>query len=192
MRDKCMGMAVRLKWTEGGVMLCNFLSNLSRNGWRCIVAVAEVRCTLRNASSATYNDLCRDNPGGLVRTSSRLDDSKEVRNVAKSRTEFYFVQCCAQQKCCETSRRGNMLHRAILQQLAVVAEELTAIHLSLIFRFFKCLLFRLRIGYTALKLSCVTNFGMLFLMMGFICLFHESWCGCVKHREDLLSWRFER
>ena len=60
-------------------------------------------------------------PGGLARTSSRLDDSKEVHNVAKSRTEFYFVQCCAQQKCCEkcceTSRRGNMLHRAILQQL---------------------------------------------------------------------------
>ena len=31
--------------------------------------------------------------------------------VAKSRTEFYFVQCCG------TSYRGNMLRRAILQQL---------------------------------------------------------------------------
>ena len=36
--------------------------------------------------------------------------------IAKSRTELYFVQHCAQQKCCETSCRGNMLHRAILLQ----------------------------------------------------------------------------
>ena len=37
--------------------------------------------------------------------------------VAESRTEFYFVQCCAKQKCCETSCRGNLVHRSILQQL---------------------------------------------------------------------------
>ena len=39
--------------------------------------------------------------------------------VTKSRTEFYFVQRCTQQKCCETSCRGNMLHHTILQQLVL-------------------------------------------------------------------------
>ena len=37
-----------------------------------------------------------------------------LQSLQKSRTEFYFVQRCAQQKCGETSCRGNMLHRAIL------------------------------------------------------------------------------
>ena len=37
--------------------------------------------------------------------------------VATSRTEFYLLQRCTQQKCCNTSCRGNTLHRAILQQL---------------------------------------------------------------------------
>ena len=35
----------------------------------------------------------------------------------ESRTEFFFVQRSEQQKCCETSCRGDMLHRAILEQL---------------------------------------------------------------------------
>ena len=39
--------------------------------------------------------------------------------VAKSRTELYSVQRCTQQKCCKTSCRGDMLHRAILQQLVL-------------------------------------------------------------------------
>ena len=129
--------------------------------------------TLRNASSATYSDLCRDHPGGLARTSSR-------RNVAKSRTEFYFVQRCAQvaEVTCYTVQFQQLVSQRGCDtncwRIARCNTTLTAIHLSLIFRFFKCLLFRQRIGYTALKLSCVTNFGMLFLVMGFICLFHKK------------------
>ena len=44
---------------------------------------------------------------------------------------------------------------------------LTTIHLSLIFGFSKCLPFRV-FRPTALKLGCITNFDMLFLVMGII------------------------
>ena len=49
------------------------------------------------------------------------------------------------------------------------------IHLSLIFRFFKCLPFHLHLAQSSETLAVSLNYvDMLFLMSGFICLFNEN------------------
>ena len=50
---------------------------------------------------------------------------------------------------------------------------LSYIDLSLIFGVFKCLPFHLSVWPTALKLGSITNFDILFLVMGFISLVDE-------------------
>ena len=44
--------------------------------------------------------------------------------------------------------------------------------LSLVFEFFKYLPFRVSLAYSS-EHGCITNFGMLFLVMGFISLIYE-------------------
>ena len=50
---------------------------------------------------------------------------------------------------------------------------LTAIHLSLIFLVVSNVCHSACVWPTALKLGCVTNFDMCFLVMGFVCLVNE-------------------
>ena len=63
----------------------------------------------------------------------------------------------------------TFLKKLKIRDKCIVHPSLTTIHLSLIFRFFKCLRFRMCLSY-ALKLRRVTNLDILFLTMGFICL----------------------
>ena len=59
---------------------------------------------------------------------------------------------------------------------------LTAIHLSLIFGFIKCLYHSACVWPTALKLGCVSNLDTLFLVMGLISLVDEIQCMLISSR----------
>ena len=129
MRDKCMGMAVRLEWTEGGVMLCNFLSNLSSNGWRCIVAVAEVRCYTAQRELSNLQRFLggwRELRHGWMipkkcTTLQKVELSSTSCNVARNRNVARQV---AEVTCYTVQFFSNL---AVATQ---IAEELHAIHVS--------------------------------------------------------------
>ena len=102
----------------------NFLSNLSRYAWNIALQAAEVWClgpaTLcnflsnlsRNAPRNEKQEVCAC---ALVKTAVKLRDKllegwytvqwccQLLQFVAKSRTEFFFVQRFAQQKNCEAT-----------------------------------------------------------------------------------------